>query len=109
MEGTDDHRIFIWDNLAAHHSAYVHQMVTGREGPRQFSIIARPQYHPKYGPIEYKICEVTSILRKRKMLHWTVQTLENKIYQAAASINTLDSTIPLCIVDIDGFSIIIIL
>jgi hypothetical protein len=29
--GTDDHRILIWDNLAAHHSTYVHQTVTGCE------------------------------------------------------------------------------
>ena len=96
VEGTDDHRIFIWDNLAAHHSAYVHQTVTGREGPRRFSIIARPQYHPKYGPIEYKICEVKSILRKRKEPHWTMQMLENEIYQAAASIETFDSTFVHC-------------
>jgi len=96
VEGTDDHRIFIWDNLAAHHSAYVHQMVTGREDPRRFSIIARPQYHPKYGPIEYKICALTSILRKRKEPHWTMQMLENEIYQAAASIETFDSTFVHC-------------
>ena len=96
VEGTDDHRIFIWDNLAAHHSAYVHRTVPGHEGPRWFSIIARPQYHPKYGPIEYKICEVTSILRKRKKPHWTMQTLENEIYQAAASIETFDSTFVHC-------------
>jgi hypothetical protein len=36
-------------------------MVTGRAGPRQFSIVARPQYHPKFGPIEYKICELKNI------------------------------------------------
>jgi len=80
VKGTDDHRIFIWDNLAAHHSAYVHQTVMGHEGPRRFSIIARPRHHPKYGPIEYKICEVTSILRKRKEPHWMMQTPENEIY-----------------------------
>ena len=96
MEGTDEHRIFIWDNLVAHQSAYVHQTVTGRKGPRWFSIVARLQYHPKYGPIEYKICEVTSILRKRKEPHWTMQTLENEIYQAAASIETFDTTFVHC-------------
>jgi hypothetical protein len=96
VEGTDDHRIFIWDKLAAHHSAYVHQTVTGREVPRRFSIIARRQYHPKYGSIAYKICKVTSILRKRKEPHWTMQTLENEIYQAAASIETFDSTFVHC-------------
>jgi transposase len=57
-DGTDDHRIFIWDNLAAHNAAYVHNMVVGRPGPRMFSILARPQHHPKYGPIEYKICDL---------------------------------------------------
>ena len=31
--GTDDHRIFIWDNLAAHNTAYVHGMVVGWPGP----------------------------------------------------------------------------
>jgi hypothetical protein len=48
---TDNHHIFRWDNLAVHHSAYIHQSVTGRVGLRQFSIVACPQYHPKFGPI----------------------------------------------------------
>ena len=39
-DGTDDHRIFIWDNLAAHNTAYVHNMVVGRPGPCDFSILA---------------------------------------------------------------------
>jgi hypothetical protein len=46
--GTDDHRILFWDNMAMHHSTYIHQTMTGCEGPRQFSIVARPQYRPKY-------------------------------------------------------------
>jgi hypothetical protein len=96
VQGTDDHRIFIWDNLAAHHSAYVHQTVTGRDGPCRFSIVARPQYHPKFGPIEYKICELTNIHRMRKQPNWTMQTLENKIYAAATSIETFDSTFVHC-------------
>ena len=96
VQGTDDHRIFIWDNLSAHHSAYVHQTVRGRNGPCQFSIVARPQYHPKFGPIEYKICELTNILRMRKQPNWTMQTLENEIYAAAASIETFDSTFVHC-------------
>jgi hypothetical protein len=58
ISGTDFHQVFIWDNLTAHHSAYVHNTVTNRIGPSNFSIVPRPQYHPKYGPIEYKICKV---------------------------------------------------
>jgi hypothetical protein len=84
---TDDNRIFIWDNLSAHHAVYVHQTVMGRAGPRQFSIVARPQYHPKFGLIEYKICKLTNMLCMRKEPTWTMQMLENAIYQAAASIN----------------------
>jgi hypothetical protein len=76
----DDHCIFLWDDLAAHHSAYIHQMVTGRASPRQLSIVAHPQYHPKFGTIEYKICELTNILRMEKELTWTKQEFENSIY-----------------------------
>jgi hypothetical protein len=92
----DDHCIFLWDNLAAHHSTYVHQMVTGRAGPRQFNIVARPQYHPKFGPIEYNIFELENIIRMKKEPTWTMQELENAIYQAAASIETFDSTFVHC-------------
>jgi len=35
--------------------------LTGRAGPSHFSIIPRPPYHPKYDPIEYKICKVFEI------------------------------------------------
>ncbi len=34
---------------------YIHQMVTGRASPRQFSIVACPQHHPIFGPIEYTL------------------------------------------------------
>ena len=96
VQGTDDHRIFIWDNLVAHHSAYVHQTVRGRDTPCRFSIVACPQYHPKFGPIEYKICKLTNILRMRKQPNWTMQMLENEIYAAAASIKTFDLTFVHC-------------
>lgn len=89
---TDDHRILMWDNLTAHHSAYVHQTVTGRGGPNQFSIIARPQYHPKYAPIEYKICDVTGKVRLEKEEHWDMTRLEQAILQAAHAVGPFDST-----------------
>jgi hypothetical protein len=71
-------------------------MVTGCAGPRQFSIVACPQYHPKFGPIEYKICELTNILRMKKEPTWTMQELENTIYQAAALIEMFNSTFVYC-------------
>lgn len=58
----------------------------------RFSIVAWPQYHPKYGPIEYKICELTNILHDRKQRDWNMWMLEDGIYQAAMSIKTFDST-----------------
>jgi hypothetical protein len=78
----DNHRIFLWDNLAAHHTAYVHQTVTGRGGNQQFSIVPRPPYMPKYGPIEYKICDITHKVMKRESLQigmclpWSVKYFE---------------------------------
>jgi hypothetical protein len=67
-------------------------MVTGHAFPHQFSIVARLQYHPKFGPIEYEICELTNILCMKKELTWMMQDLENAIYQATALIELFDST-----------------
>lgn len=94
--GTDDHRILMWDNLTAHHAAYVHQTVTGRAGPRRFSIIARPQYHPKYAPIEYKICDVTQKVALEKVEDWDMARLEQAIVNAAMTIGPFDSTFHHC-------------
>ena len=58
IPGTDDHRIFLWDNLNSHLAHYVTQTVEGRPGPQWFSTCPRPPYQPKYGPVEYKICDV---------------------------------------------------
>lgn len=63
---TDDHRVFLWENLRSHHAAYVNQTVTGRTGPCRFTIVPRPPYQPKYGPIEYKICDLHTRLRSIK-------------------------------------------
>jgi len=91
-DGTDDHRIFIWDNLAAHNTEYVHNMVMGRPGPQNFSILARPQYHPKYGPIEYKICDLMARIILKKQHDWTLNILEQEIMIVANSMGPFDST-----------------
>lgn len=94
--GIDDHRILMWDNLSAHHAPYVHQTVTGRVGPRRFSIVARPQYHPKYAPIEYKICDVTNKIRLEKEEDWDLARLEQAIRSSAMAIGPFDSTFYHC-------------
>ena len=95
-DGTDDHRIFLWDNLNSHHAGYVHQTVVGREGPRQFNIIARPPYHPQFGPIEYAICQVSRILKLSATRDWNVDILEAEVVQAAHSIPHFNSTFEHC-------------
>lgn len=60
----DTERVFLWDNLASHHSPVVVNTVENRVGPCTFSIIPRPPYQPKYGPIEYKICDTIATARR---------------------------------------------
>ena len=93
---TDAHRILIWDNLNSHHAAYVHQTVVGRIGPCRFLIVPRPPYQPKYGPIEYKICDLTHDIRMRKEEQWDMARLEQEIRQAANRIGPFDSSFEHC-------------
>ncbi|KAL7552297.1 hypothetical protein ACHAWF_015527 [Thalassiosira exigua] len=96
LPGTDDHRVLMWDNLISHHANYVHQTVLGRPGPPRFSIIARPQYHPKIAPIEYKICDLTGEVRLEKEKDWDMARLETAISRAATRIGPFDSTFVHC-------------
>ncbi len=89
ISGTDSHQIFIWDNLAAHHSQYGHNTVTGRVNPSHFTILPRPPYHPKYGPIEYKICEVLEKIWLKNEEQWDINQLEQEIFIAANQIKHL--------------------
>jgi hypothetical protein len=71
----DNHCIFIWDNLQAHHAAYVHKTVMNHAGPRRFLIVPQPQYHLKFGLIAYTTCEVTLRLRLKKKADWDMDDL----------------------------------
>ena len=88
--------MFIWDNLTAHHSAYVHNTVMGCVGPSSFSIVPRPPYHPKYGPIEYKICEVMEKIRLKKEEDWDLNRLEHEITLAANQIKRFEESFIHC-------------
>jgi hypothetical protein len=66
VTNTDAHRVFTWDNLTSHHSAYVTQTVVGRPEPCGFSIVPCPPCMPKYGPTKHKICDLTHVIRLRK-------------------------------------------
>ena len=93
---TDTHRIFRWDNLSAHHSTYVNQIVTGRAGLEQFLIVPRPPYHPMYGPIEYKICDLTHDMSVHKQPTWDSARLERAVHESAARIGPFNSTFDHC-------------
>ena len=93
---TDDNRVFIWDNLAAHHCPYVHTTVTARAGPRRFYIVPRPPYHPKFGPIEYKICDITQQIKLETQPDWDIAELEQQIMALAMRIGPFDSTFLHC-------------
>lgn len=93
---TDIHRILLWDNLNSHHSTYVNTTVTARQGPCQFSIVPRPPYQPKYGPIEYKICDLTHEVSMNKHSTWDTARLEREVHRAARRIGPFDSTFYHC-------------
>jgi len=61
-----------------------------------FSIVPRPPYHPKYGPIEYKICEVMEKIRIKKEENWDLNRLEQEIMIAANQIVRFDDTFIHC-------------
>jgi hypothetical protein len=96
IPGTDFHWVLLWDNLSAHHSAYVHNTVTGRVGHSNSSIVPQPPYHPKYGPIEYKICKVMERIWLKKEENWDLNRLEHKITLAANQIKRFEETFIHC-------------
>ena len=93
---TDGSCIFIWDNLSARHSAYVHATVTARAGPRCFYIVPRPPYHPKFGPIEYKICDITQQIKPKTEPNWDIAEVEQQIMRLAMTIGPFDTTFIHC-------------
>ena len=80
---TDDQRVFLWDNLTLHMSHLVAQIVEGRQGPTVFSFVPWPLYQPKYGPIEYVICDLVGHPAIDAQANWTTTLLERKIREAS--------------------------
>ena len=96
IPGTDFHWVFIWDNLTVHHSAYVHNTVTGHVGSTNFSIVPWPPFHSKYGRIEYKICEVMGKIWLKKEEDWDMNRLKHEIMLAENQIISFDTTFQHC-------------
>jgi hypothetical protein len=62
----------------------VAQTVEGRPTVNWFSIVHRPPYQPKYGPIEYVFCELAAELEKLVQPDWTPQDLIQQITNVAS-------------------------
>ena len=100
---TDDRRVFLWDNLNSHLSHLVTQVVEGRVGgPTVFTSVPRPADQPKYGPIEYAICDLVGHLAIEAQANWTTVLLERKIRDAAQQIKGFWNTFDFCGYPIDG-------
>ena len=74
----------------------MHETVTNRAGPCRSSIVPRPQYHPKFGPIEYKICEVALRIKLKKEADWDMDDLEQQIMDIAMDIGPFETTFLHC-------------
>jgi hypothetical protein len=70
--------------------------VTNHVGPSNFSIVPWPQYYPKYGSIEYKICEVMKKIWLKKEENWDMNRLEHEIMLAANQIGSFDTMFQHC-------------
>ena len=71
-------------------------MVYGRNGPCRFTIVPRHPYHPKWAPIEYKICDLTNAICLEKDETWDFGRSEVVIYQKAAEIGPFNSSFEHC-------------
>ena len=72
-------------------------------GGTRFISIPRPPYQPKYGPIEYKICDLIGVVSKMARPHWTTADLEHAIRtEAFRSLAPFDSTFDHCGYTVDG-------
>eukprot|EP00536_Pseudo-nitzschia_multiseries_P006922 jgi/Psemu1/16454/gm1.16454_g len=90
----DKWRVYFWDNLSSHYSPIVYEAVIGRGGPTQFDIL--PQllaYQPKYGPIEYVICQLLNNNMKVNVIgELDLNQMEQQILYSAAATGPFDAT-----------------
>jgi len=77
--GYDDYKVIIWDNLRAHKTPYVANIIEDRPSTNHFSSIDRPPYCPKITPIEYIFCELAVELGCRCQRDWTIVDLRRNI------------------------------
>ena len=77
----DNERFLLWDNHTAHGTGLVTTTVELRPSRPQFRfiIVPRPPYQPKYAPVEYIFCEISSRLATMVQPNWTLLNLRMAI------------------------------
>ena len=99
----ENERYVLWDNLNSHNSPIVQMVLYGRPDRNvRFSSINRPPYQPKYGPIEYKICDVIHELQMDSQAEWDTDRLEQELVIAATRIGPFDDAFEHCGYTVDG-------
>ena len=91
--GPPERRNSLWDNLYAHKSPIIYQLVEAEFGHR---IMCRPPYRPADGPIEYIFCQLADHLRNRLFSIKTMQDLINEINNIIGQLNDFDETFDHC-------------
>ena len=102
IPGTDDDRVFLWDNLSSHYSPIVYQTVEARDGPTTFNILPRPACQPKCGPIECKICDLINNLKLNTHSEINLDKFEQNTLRACGAIGSFDATFAHCSCSLDG-------
>lgn len=95
-------RYCLWDNLTSNHSINVMNAFANHNGRLIASAIPRPPYQPKYGPIEYKICNLIIECKINSCFDWDDRSLEQAVYEAAGRISGFDQIFEHCGYSRDG-------
>ena len=74
----DLHKIIIWNNLRAHKTPFVTNIIEDRESENRFEPVDRPPYIPKLAPIEYVFCELAAELSRQCNRNWKMEDLSWK-------------------------------
>lgn len=84
IAGTDEYQMILWDNLRVHMTLMVYRTIEARDGPYRFLILPRLAYQPKYGPIEYKICDLLLYMQCIIDGEMNLDQMEHAIISSAA-------------------------
>jgi hypothetical protein len=88
----DEERYFLWDNLSVHQTPLVMSTLEDRptRAQHKFTAIPRPPYQPKWAPIEYVFCQVSTKLSKAVKQSWTIQDLHDELHNIVVAMGYMD-------------------